>query len=230
MDLLAKLKNIVRRVKITGPADNTGQFPVQQMTFKGKLINVMQIFPYGTYSNLSNESLGVMFSIDGNSSDRVALCYDPKNRPKDLEQNEVAFYHPPTQSFIKFRNNGDLEVSTVEGETKGSIIINCTNATVNAETDITVTAGNNIDITATADVNVSCVNSTVTASTSAEIDTPITTMTGNVQIDGNLTVTGTTTLGSTVTSGGKDISNTHNHTQPNTTADALIQGNTGAPV
>lgn len=172
---LDKLKNIVRFAQVTGPADNEAQFPVQQMTFKKKVVNVVQVFPYGLYSNVSSEdSLGVMFSIDGSENNRAAISYTPQKRPTDLEQNEVALYHPQTNSFIKFRNNGDLEISAIEGESTGSIIFNCENITVNAN----------------ANVEVNCTDATVTASSSATVDSPSTTITGDLDANGTTSLNG----------------------------------------
>lgn len=160
---LGKLKNIIRFAKITGAADNAAQFPVQQMEFKGKVVNALQLFPYGFYANVSADSLGVMFSIEGNESNRAAISYTPNLRPDDLEQDECAFYHPHTKTFIKIRNNGDLEIDSKAGDTPGSVIINCESAT----------------ITANASVDITCEDATVTANNDATIDAA-----GNVIING----------------------------------------------
>lgn len=156
-DFLVKLKNLIKFGVVTGGADNASQFPVQQMVYKGKVVNALQIFPYGLYANnASDDSLGVIFSIDDNENNRAALCFTPKRRPTDLEQNEVAFYHPFTNSFIKFRNNGNLEIDTGEG----NIVIDSTNITVNCNTatvagdvvingDLTVTGATTLSATVT---------------------------------------------------------------------------------
>ncbi|MCW8930007.1 MAG: hypothetical protein OQL19_07210 [Gammaproteobacteria bacterium] len=140
MDFLDKLKSLIGFGQITGPADNTTQFPIQQMSFKDKIVNVMQIFPYGLYGNIpSDDALGIIFAIDGNKNNKVALSFTPQKRPVDLEQNEVAFYHPYTGAFIKLRNNGDLEINTQEGvETPGKVILNCANLVVSSEKDIDI--------------------------------------------------------------------------------------------
>ena len=87
MDFLAKLKNLVRYARITGAANNEEQFPVQQMEYKGKVVNVYQHFPFGVYANCSSDnSLGLMFSVEGSEDVRAAICGTPENRPTDLEQ------------------------------------------------------------------------------------------------------------------------------------------------
>ena len=214
LDLLAKLKNVVRWGTVTGPVDQVQQFPVQQVTYKGKVVNCMMAFPYGMYSHVSSTNvLTMMFAMEGNADNRAAIPLIPQKRPVDLEQNEVAIYHPFTNSFIKFRNNGNIEIDTApinaetEEQTLGNITVNCVNATV----------------TAIENVNVNCVEAIVTASTSVTLDTPETTITGN------LTVQGATALTSTVTSGGTDISNSHLHGGSPSAPTGGVS-NTGAPL
>lgn len=229
LDFLAKLKNLIRFARITGAADNLQQFPVQQMEYKGKVVNVFQIFPYGIYANVSSkDGLGVMFSVDGNPDNRAAISFTPQKRPDDLEEDEVAMYHPYTESFIKFRNNGDVVID-LKQETPGNIIINCVNSELNADDQVEINCAD-ATINASASANVNCSDANIAASSQTTIDTPETTITGNVQIDGNLNVDGDTTLSENVTSDGTDISNSHQHTQPNTTSNATVQGNTGAPI
>ncbi len=70
-----------------------------------------------------------------------------------------------------------------------------------------------IDIETEADINATCNNINVIAATKATVTAPESEFIGNVTITGDLTVTGATTLSATVTSNGKDISDTHGHTQ-----------------
>ena len=121
MGLLNKIRNLVRFVKITGPADNSKQFPVQQVTFKGKVANTMMAFPYGMYANVTTtDGLGLMFSVEGNEENRTCIGMVPQKRPTDLALDEVAVYHPYSDSFIKFRNDGSISLQAsilnVEGD------------------------------------------------------------------------------------------------------------------
>lgn len=228
MAFLDKLKNLVRFSQVTGAANNEVDYPVQQMTFKRKVVNVLQLFPYGLYSNVSsNDSLGVMFSIDGSENNRAALSYTPQLRPKDLEQNELAIYHPYTNSFIKFRNNGNLEVDTIQGETLGNIIINCENATINANQDITANC-TNAKLTASAAVDVDCADATIVASSAATVDSPSTTITGTLQVNGAISTDSSVTAQGEVTGNGVALS-THQHSGSPTAPTGAVS-NTGAPV
>lgn len=135
--LLNKLKNLLRYARITGSADNTKQFPVQQINYKGKVANSFIGLPYGIYANVENDYLGIMCAIDGAEDNRVLIPLTADKRPRDLEQNELAVYHPDTESFIKFKNNGNIEIDCV-GQQQGKIIINCVQATLTASTSVLV--------------------------------------------------------------------------------------------
>lgn len=147
LGFLAKLKNIVRAGKITGPADNSKQFPVQQISFKGKLADTLMVFPYGVYANVStDDALALMFAIDGNEENRAAIAYTPQKRPTDLANGEVAFYHPFSNSFIKFRNDGTIAI-----DAKGVLNLDATgDININVSGDANITASSvNIDASVT---------------------------------------------------------------------------------
>lgn len=182
MAFLARLKNLIRVGKITGAANNSTQFPVQQLTFKGKVTEALMIFPYGVYANVSIEdALALFFSIDGNEENKAAIAYTPQKRPTDLANGEVAVYHPTSNSFIKFRNNGNIEV---EGTGQ-------------------------INIVTTGDVNLECNAASVTAAASVDIDSPVTNLgSGGQPIArvGDAVQVNTTTGVGTITAGGTNTS------------------------
>ena len=125
----SKLKTTIRFAQITGAVDNTKQFPVQQITYHGKVANTAMVFPYGLFANVSNtDSLGLLFSVEGSESNKMCLAYTPKLRP-ELEQNEVAVYHPYTKAEIIFKNNGNIEIDAGNA----NIVINCSNAEINSQ-------------------------------------------------------------------------------------------------
>ena len=76
-------------------------------------------------------------------------------------------------------------------------------------------------------INIKCTQANIQATESATIDTPLTTLTGAVQIDGTLNVAGQTALKG-VTSNTKNIGSTHVHPQ-GSDSDGDTQQNTGAP-
>ena len=215
------LSKLIRWARITKAGSDDKAFPVQQMEYRGKVADGLIIFPYGLHGNVPADSLALMFSVGGSADNRAAIAYTPTDRPK-LADGEVAFYHPPTDAHMIWRDGGHLEIVTGEGGS-GNITITCDNA----------------DITATTSATVTTTTATLTASGAATIDSPITTFTGDVSILGNLTVTLATTLISVLTvtgaatmgamtSNGKNVGDTHTHGGSATAPDGPVSA-TGAP-
>ena len=150
--------------KITGK-DEREQQPRQQASFLGRIGDYVVVFPYGLYADLPADTL--LKEIAPGVAIPVTV-----GRPSDTEQGEPALFHPATNTRIIARNNGDLDMITTEAE--GDVNIQTVNA----------------NITASEAVNIQTVNANITASASATIDTPLTTFTGDVQIDGALNVDG----------------------------------------
>ncbi len=133
---MSMLRNLIRWITVTKASDDdTSEVPVQQIEYLGKVANTKMIFPYGLYGNVPVGAFGVAWSIQGNPDNRVTMAWTPKNRPK-LEAGEVAFYHPPTEAFMIWRVNGDLDIETGNGG-GGNVNIMCSEANVMASTSIT---------------------------------------------------------------------------------------------
>lgn len=206
-------RNMIKRAVVTLGGTDDKELPIQQLSYNGKVADAEIIFPYGVHANLSadNNTLCVVFAVDGQEDYRAAMGYTPSLRPKPLAEGEVVFYHPLTQSKIHFRNNGDIDID-VNGE-NGDL-----NATIKKDLNITVAGDATIDITGTATVNAPTTNWTGNIN-----------VTGNVDIDGDLDVSGATTLSNVVTSAGKNISNNHRHVG-SPTAPTGPRSNTGVTI
>ncbi len=159
--------NMIRWARITKAGSDDQQFATQQMEYLGKVADGLIVFPYGLHGNVPPDALAMMFAIQGNPDNRAAIAWTPKNRPK-LAEGEVAFYHPPTDAFMIWRANGDLDIETGDGGT-GNININCKQANVTASESVTFDTpeatftGNvtvDMDLTVTGDTTLS---STVTS-------------------------------------------------------------------
>ncbi len=133
---MSMLRNLIRWVTVTKAGEDvTDKFHVQQISYLGKVSDTTMLFPYGIHGNVPAGALGVAWSIQGNPDNRVTMAWTPKNRPK-LEAGEVAFYHPPTEAFMIWRVNGDLDIETGNGG-GGNVNIMCSEANVMASTSIT---------------------------------------------------------------------------------------------
>lgn len=79
----------------------------------------------------------------------------------------------------------------------------------------------NLEITTAADIKATCANAEITATTKITLTAP------TINLVGDLNVTGDTAFTGAVTANGKDISDTHGHTQANDSAgdtEAAISG------
>lgn len=156
--LISRLRNLIKPAIITGPADNSLNRPVQQVSYKGVVSESLVIFPYGMYANVANNAYGVMFSLDANDEQK-AIIAAADERPDDLEQDETAFYHPKTESFIKFRNNGDIEIES----TNNANLIVSGNMNVTIGGNATINIAGDANITSTGDTNVKAANVNIDA-------------------------------------------------------------------
>jgi len=127
-------KNSIRMSVITSPGSDDTQFPTQQMFYLGKVADGITLFPYGFHANVTADVLALMFSVQGLPENRLAMPFNTKKRPK-LAAGEVAFFHPPTNSFIIGRANGDLDIETGDGGT-GNVNIKCKQANVTASESV----------------------------------------------------------------------------------------------
>lgn len=110
------LRNLLRWARITKAGSDDQQFATQQMEYLGKVSDGLIIFPYGMHGNVPPDALALMFAVQGNADNRAAIAWTPKKRPK-LKEGEVAFYHPPTDAFIIWRQSGNLDIETGGGGT-----------------------------------------------------------------------------------------------------------------
>jgi len=139
MSILTKIKNIVRWARVTRPATGIAPFHVQQVEYLGKVADCLMIFPYGTHANVAKDSLVAMLSVGADASNRAGIGWDAASRP-ELQEGEVAVYHPASGTLIKLNSSGGVNV-TASGEvtidapkvtvTADDIEYNATNYTIN---------------------------------------------------------------------------------------------------
>ena len=103
------VRKLIRLANITEASKDDENIPKQKMEYLGKDADGVIVFPYGMHANVPAGVLALMFSAMGFPESRFAIPFNTKNRPK-LAENELAFFHPPTGSFIKWDENGDLTI------------------------------------------------------------------------------------------------------------------------
>lgn len=175
--VLGSLRNLIRLCRFSKKEKDDQQFPVQQVEYLGKVVDVFIIMPYGSHANIPEDFLGVLAQVSGQEQNRIVIPTSAKERIHPVESGEVVYFHPVTKSKVHFKNNGDIDIETE------------------------------------ADINATCANLNAVVTTKATVTAPESEFIGNVTVNGNLAVTGSTTLSSIVTSNGKNISDTHTHSQ-----------------
>lgn len=209
---------MLKRAVVVNAMEDEGNIPRQQLTYNGSPAMVEIINPYGMHSSLPNNGTVActVFAVGANEDHRVAMGYTPKIRPKPLEESELVIYHPPTQSKIHFKANGDMLIESTDQISDGGtisvftakdmrIFVGKDGATVKG--DFLLGATGDIDFTSEGTVKIVAPN--------IEIE-------GDVKITGSLEVTENSTAADHISDGisGK----THTHGGVTTGA-----GSTGAP-
>jgi len=188
------LSKLLRWARITKSGDDSGQFPVQQMEYLGKVADGAVVFPYGVHGNIPADVLVLMASVQDSPDNRASLGVLAKKRPT-LKDGEVAFYHPPTDAFIIWRESGDLDIETGNG---GGANINIKAANVNVNAD---------------DVSINTQTVNVTAATSATITAPISTVNGPLTVTGPVIASAGLAITGAITANGVNIGENHRHSQ-----------------
>ena len=135
------IKSLLRWAKVSRDGDDAGNYPVQQVTYLGKVGDALVWLPYGYHAVVPADTLAFLASMQGNPEARVAMPGSPTLRPR-IAAGEVVVYHPPTGSKIHFRANGDVEVTGVR------------DVSVTAAGDATVSAGGDVDVNAVGEAKV----------------------------------------------------------------------------
>jgi lipopolysaccharide export system protein LptA len=88
-----------------------------------------------------------MFNVNGQEENRVGIIYSPQNRFSELSPGEVAVGNQVTQSYIKFDDEGNIEIIstsdlnvTVTGNVnlsvQGNVNVTATTTTINGDVNL----------------------------------------------------------------------------------------------
>lgn len=177
MKIITFIRNLIKRGVVTKKTPDSGQFSVAQVKWlTGKTGNVEVIHPYGLSSYAPVGSLALMFNIMGHEENRASIINDPKRRFKDLKEGEVAIGNFLTRSYVKFKENGDIEV------------VGTNNRTVTITGDDTITVSGDSAINVTGNMSAT-IGGTLTADVTGNTDitTPIATVNGALRVTGEIT-------------------------------------------
>lgn len=92
--------------------DDSGSFPVRQVSFDKKVANAEIITPYGFDHNPPLNALGVMLDVNGQAENRAAMITDPLRRKKNLKTGEVSVGNRIAGSEVYFEEDGNVRIVT----------------------------------------------------------------------------------------------------------------------
>jgi len=112
---LSKLFNLIKRAIITLASKDDTNFQIVQVNYLGKTKNVEIVSPYGLYSNPKEQSVMLIFNVNGQEENIAGIPYNPYNRFKNLKPGEVATGNPHKGTRIYFDENGDIIIDANGG-------------------------------------------------------------------------------------------------------------------
>lgn len=108
---MSVLRNLLKLCRFTKPGADDKQFPIQQVEYLGKAVDVAVVFPFGMHANIPEDFLGVLMQLSGQEQNRVVLPISPKQRQKGLSSGDVIYYSPVTGESILFSASGGITIS-----------------------------------------------------------------------------------------------------------------------
>lgn len=110
----AKQTNVAKDIEQTSTESSTADqgYQTVQTDILGQPKNVKNLTPYGLYNSPPVGSELTVFSVRGNSDDLCGIANDYKGRFKGLKEGEVALVNLLTGSYVRLKENGDIEVNS----------------------------------------------------------------------------------------------------------------------
>lgn len=188
--MIKELRNLIKRYKVTLAKEDTTGYPLTQVSFNGKTVDIEYLYPYGSHGVPPNESIGVGFNILAYEENKVGIFYNADMRPKGLKPGEYAAGNFSIDSLMKFLETGEISITSSNGS---KVVISEGGAIT-----LSGKAGAIIELDDVGDVNITAPTTTV----NGEL-----VVTGGVAVGGGINVTGASALtgGASLGSGGAAI-------------------------
>lgn len=142
--MIAKLRNLIKRVTSTKPANDSGVFQYAQITYMGRTQNAQVWHDYGFSSSPPVQSMGITVSPQGREGDRMTFLCHPKYRYRDLKPGETVVGNFVIEATLYFDEKG-RGVLTLPDD----LIISCNNMTATVRGDLTVDVAGSSTMSAT---------------------------------------------------------------------------------
>jgi len=106
--LKSKLINLIKRAVVSLAGDDSGEFPVTQVSYMGKTSDIEVVFPYGMAANMPKDSIVLMFNVLAQEENKAGIGYRHDLRPKNLKEGEAVFGNFLVGTHIKFDEDGNI--------------------------------------------------------------------------------------------------------------------------
>ena len=159
-----------------------GAYPRVKVLYLGKETEAVAVQPYGLFAGPVEGGLAILLQQQGQESSKYAICMDPVNRFKGLDAGEVLIGNTISGSFVKFLNNGTIQIDSI-------------NDTISIDGNITL-IGN---LTVTGNVTVT---GNITMVGDLDVD-------GDIDGTGAITVTGDSTASDHISGGISFLTHVH---------------------
>lgn len=128
MNIIEALKRVVRRVIVVSVNKDDKNTQTVRVSYFGKVINVDLFNSYGVASNPPKDGMGVMFEVEGQTDNRIAMIGTPTGiRIKELKEGEVVIGNFKNGTVVRFLDD------TMDVIAPNTLNINVTgNATITA--------------------------------------------------------------------------------------------------
>lgn len=200
------IANLIKLGLVTGNTDDTEDFPQFQIQYMDKVADAMILLPYGFPARpIPDETLCLVFNIQGQEQNRIAVPLSSTNRLKGFKDGEVGMHNEALGTFIKMDEEGNLRIEVPNEILQNSQNVTITAADVNIEfNDLTLTGNDSTltvnDVTITGnEVTLNCDTFTINCDTLFKVVAP------DIELIGDVATTGT------LDNNGVDVGSTHKH-------------------
>lgn len=126
------MRKDIKQADTTSVTNDSGKYPVVQITYLEKVSDSVVVYPYGTSGSPPLGSRCLLVTLLGDESVKFAIPLSSEFRPKNLLENEFACGNFKVGSIIHFKANGDIDIEC-QNE------MNVTASKINVTGDIIVT-------------------------------------------------------------------------------------------
>lgn len=125
--LLQRMRSIVRGCFSTSEQQDTTGYNYVAEVESMRLNTFAAVWhDYGYASSPPQGSHGLVFNLNAQPENQFCFLYDPNTRFEGLKPGEVIVGNQLKQTFVKFLENGNVEITST-----AELTVNCENATIN---------------------------------------------------------------------------------------------------